>query len=428
MGKSPSLLLPDLDRGQRGGHDRGSDTRGKYEARRGVLQELDQLLAAGNVAAATAQRLAQSSHPDVDLARIHPKVLCDPAPVLSQHPGGVRVVDHQQRPVAPLDLDELWKIGNVPVHAVNTLDGDQHAAVLGPELLEQPIGHLPVVVRERTAPGAGEDASLDDTVMRQGVVQDQIAGAQQVTDHRLVRGVTAGHCHGVFDSRKTGNRLLQLPVQVFLTGDQPAGRDAGAVAVYGVLGGPGNLGMPRHPLVVEAGKIDHVFSVDNRPVAGHALVRHEERIADARGLQHIQVPPQLNVLGELVETVSLRRDHRTGRAAGLGSGLAAEVLQHCVDDLAGGFQVGKDVFGKAPAEAFLQRGQNLHALQRIQPRLHDRRIERQPGNSLLAHPAYLFQHNLGSPFPGRHPLPIAGNRFGRRGLPRGSHDFSICSL
>ena len=46
---------------------------------RGVPQILDQRLAAGDVAAATAERLAERAHPDVDVAAIDAEVLADAA-------------------------------------------------------------------------------------------------------------------------------------------------------------------------------------------------------------------------------------------------------------------------------------------------------------------------------------------------------------
>ena len=45
-------------------------------------------------------------------------------------PDRMRLVDHQQRLVPSLHLDELGKVRVVPVHAVHPLHNDQHPAVL----------------------------------------------------------------------------------------------------------------------------------------------------------------------------------------------------------------------------------------------------------------------------------------------------------
>ena len=64
-------------------------------------------------------------------------MFADAAARRPQHAQRVGLVDHQQRLVPLLDLDELRQIGNVAVHAVHALDDQQHAAILVPELLEQ---------------------------------------------------------------------------------------------------------------------------------------------------------------------------------------------------------------------------------------------------------------------------------------------------
>ena len=91
-------------------------------------------------------------------------------------------------------------------------------------------------MRERPAAGAAKDRALHDAVVRQRVVQDQVAGAEQVADDRLVGRVAADEHDRVFGADEVGDAAFQLAVQRLLAGDQPAGRDARAVAGHGVAG------------------------------------------------------------------------------------------------------------------------------------------------------------------------------------------------
>ena len=154
----------------------------------------------------------------------------------------VGLVDHQERLVPLLDFDELRQIGEVAVHAVDAFDDDQHAAIFAARIsVEQLVERLPIVVRERPAAGAGEDRALDDAVVRQRVVQDQVAGAEQVAD-RPFRSSSARRRSTIASSTpmKSAMAAFQLAVQRLLARDQPAGRNAGAVAVDGFLRGLGD--------------------------------------------------------------------------------------------------------------------------------------------------------------------------------------------
>ena len=116
------------------------------------------------------------------------------------------LVDHQQGLVPLLHVDQLGQIGDVAVHAVDALDDDQHAAILAAELGQHPLGGLGVVVRERPPPRAGKDRPLDDAVVGQGVVQDEVARADEVADDRLVRGVAADEAST--PPRRRGTRAI----------------------------------------------------------------------------------------------------------------------------------------------------------------------------------------------------------------------------
>src|SRR5882762_6918293 len=76
------------------------------EPTRAVLEELDQLLAAADVAAAGGEALAQRAHPEVDVGTVDAEVLADARPGLPHHADGVRLVDQQEAAVLLLQLDE----------------------------------------------------------------------------------------------------------------------------------------------------------------------------------------------------------------------------------------------------------------------------------------------------------------------------------
>ena len=134
-----------------------------------------------------------------------------------------------------LTSTNLGRSGIVAVHAVHAFDGDQHAAIFVAQLASsrsRPRQSLCGKARRR-APR--QNRALHDAVVRQLVVQDQIAGAEQVADGRFVRGVAADEDDRVFDAEESAMVLFQFHVDGLLARDQPAGRHAGAVSVDGPL-------------------------------------------------------------------------------------------------------------------------------------------------------------------------------------------------
>ena len=124
------------------------------------------------------------------------------------------LVDQHQCLVPPLHLDELGQIGEIPVHAVHALDGDQHAAVLVPVLPQKLVRRPPVVVCKRPSPGAGKQGSLENAVVVQGILQDQVAGPEQMANHAFVGGVPGHHRDGVFGAQQTRECGFQLAVEL----------------------------------------------------------------------------------------------------------------------------------------------------------------------------------------------------------------------
>ena len=73
------------------------------EARRRVLEELDELPASADVAAAAGQRLRHRARPELDVGAVDAEVFADATAGRAEHADAVRLVDHEQRLVLALD-------------------------------------------------------------------------------------------------------------------------------------------------------------------------------------------------------------------------------------------------------------------------------------------------------------------------------------
>ncbi len=220
------VLLHKPQGGQGGRRAGGRKARTVDKARSGMFQIVDQFVAAGHKPAARTERLAEGPHPDVDIVRVDAEVFAYAAPRFAQRPQRVPFVDHQPRLVAVADLDQLRQGAHVPFHAVNPFGHDQHAAVILADVVQNLVELAPIVVWERTPPSARQVGAGDYAAMGHGVVQDQVAGTQQVPDGGLVGGMSARHQHGTFDPQELGQRGLHLAMEVPLARDQPTAAGA----------------------------------------------------------------------------------------------------------------------------------------------------------------------------------------------------------
>ncbi len=101
------------------------------------------------------------------------------------------------------------QVGVVAVHAVDALDGDQHAAIAVADAGEQRVERAPVVVGEAAAGRAGEPRALEDRVVGQDVVDDQVARAHQVADRRDVGRVPGDEDDRRGRAEKCGERAAR---------------------------------------------------------------------------------------------------------------------------------------------------------------------------------------------------------------------------
>ena len=270
----------------------------------------------------------------------------------------VRFIDQQQRLVFLPELQEAWQFGEVSIHAVDALDGDQNAAIAVAHFGQQDVEGLPVVVGKGATRSAGEHGALDDRVMGQNVVEDQIVRPEQVADAGDVGGMAGDEDDRGRGGQESGQGLLQITMHLLLAGDQATGAGAGAVAVDRVLGGGGDLRMVGQADVVIDAEVDERTPVDAGYASGSALVDAKIRVVAGRQQQAF-LTLQLGVLGKESQVVVVGRDRPGGN---IRPGAIDQVLLHGLDQILQRPGLAEHRVGQAAGEGLLQRGHEVQAL------------------------------------------------------------------
>ena len=218
---------------------------------------------------------------------------------------------------------------------------------------------------ERTSARAGEDCALKNAVVIQRVVKNQVARLEQVPDNRFVGRVTAEHDNGVVGSDKFGNLAFQVNVNRFLTGNESAGGNAGAVFRDSVLNRFDDFRIAGGADVVVAGEADVLFAVDVGFIVDNSLMNGEVRVSHAGCVLNLKTllelfdfRPLADVPGGFRNLVQVRMD-ALARAG-------THVLFNRLNDVVGGDEVLEFLFREPSAEGLFQTGENFHSFQRIQ--------------------------------------------------------------
>jgi hypothetical protein len=135
----------------------------------------------------------------------------------------VGLVDHEEGPVAFLHLDETGKVWEISVHAVETLDNDADSFVLMAGALENAVQGLPIIVGKGKTLCTGEARTFHGAIVDEGIMNDEIAGTEQVAERCDSRGVSADHGQAVISSVKRGKLLFEIAMDLPLPGYDAAG-------------------------------------------------------------------------------------------------------------------------------------------------------------------------------------------------------------
>ena len=200
---------------------------------------------------------------------------------------------------------------------------------------EERVERLGVVVREGPPARARQLGAAEDAVVREAVVDDEVAGAEEVADDADVGRVAADHddarprCRG-----SAASALLELAVERLLARGDAARRDRRAVALGGGCGGARDVGVAGEAEVVVRGEVQDLAAVDDGGVGGDPLVDVEVGDPDAHGLRHVELLAQLLVRRKFLDPIILDRhitvDVGAGVFVGVGVGGPTEATLGCV--------------------------------------------------------------------------------------------------
>ena len=183
------------------------------KARRSVFQVFDEGSGSGDIASATGKGFAQGTHPKFHIGGIDSKVLANTPAPFPQYADGMRLVHHEKGSVPFLDLYEFRQFRDIAIHTVKGFDNDEGPSETGSQLPENHVQGLPVVVGKRKVCCLGELASLENTVVDQGVMNDEVGLAEEMADSGHVGGMPADKDEAVLCSNQVGNFFLNLTMQ-----------------------------------------------------------------------------------------------------------------------------------------------------------------------------------------------------------------------
>ena len=161
-------------------------------------------------------------------------------------------VDHQVALKAFFQFNQAWQVADVTVHGEESFGANQRPPVILPDLVQYLLQFMRVRVLEGETFCAGKKNALQDTVMAERVMEDQVVFVKKMTDGGDIGRMAAHKNHRILDPDMGGQPLFEIPVDLSLSGNEPAGRDGSAVAVERFLCSRNDLGMTGKPEVIVA--------------------------------------------------------------------------------------------------------------------------------------------------------------------------------
>jgi hypothetical protein len=254
------LGLEDVEGGDACRGDRGWMRGGEEEGAGTVVEVVDEIATAADVATEGSDGFGECADLDVDFVG-GVKVIDGAATVATKDSARVGVVDHHDGAVLFAEIGELVDGPDVAVHGEDAVGDEELAAGLVLDLLEELLGVGDVFVAEDFDLCSREACAVDDAGVVELVGEDEVFFAEDAGDGAGVGGEAGLEDDAGLDALEGGDLFFELYVDVHGAGD---GADcSGAYAVF-FCGGDGGFFEARvvaEAEVVVGGEVDDTLAV-----------------------------------------------------------------------------------------------------------------------------------------------------------------------
>ncbi len=194
-----------------GGRDRGRMRGGEEKRTSAMIEVVDEVARAADVAAECSDGLGERAYLHIDASRAV-EVIDAAAAVAAEDSGGVGVVDHHDGAVLVGDVAELVDGADVAVHRKDAVGDEEFAAWLVLDLFQELFGVGDIFVAEDLDFGAGEASAVDDARVVQFVGENEVLFAEDARNGSGVGGESGLEDDAGFDTFEGCNFFFELHV------------------------------------------------------------------------------------------------------------------------------------------------------------------------------------------------------------------------
>ena len=271
---------------------------GEQERARTVVEEVDEVARATDVAAERTDCLGESSDLYIDAA-VDVEVIDCAAAVAAEHAGCVGVVDHHDGAVFFGEIAERREGADVAVHGEDAVSDEELFAGLVLHTGELGFGVGNVLVLEDKNPGTGEASTVDDGGVVQLVGDDEIVFAENGGHSASVGGESGLENNAGFNILETRDLFFQFHMDFHRAGNRAHRPGTDPVFARGFESCFAKLGMSGEAKVIVGGKINDALAVES---ADGGLLVFENAQAEVRALR-LQI---IKLVGKKRERIGTR--------------------------------------------------------------------------------------------------------------------------
>ena len=255
-----------------------------------MIQKIDQIAAAADIAAQNTDGLRQRPHLDLD-APIEPKVIDGTAPGTAQNSRRMGVVHHHDGAIFLGQFHQRGQRTNVAFHRKYAVGDQQLVSGNSLERRQLRLRRLHIAMREDVNLRPRQPAAVDDTGVVQGVGNDVIFRCEDGR-HRARIGRESGlKNHARFHILERRNLALQFQVQVHGAGDSPHRARPRAVLSRRLNGRFYQLGVRGQAKIVVRSEVDYLPPVESRNRSAGGLQLPQP-------LEGSGLPPRVQLIGQ----------------------------------------------------------------------------------------------------------------------------------